>query len=46
MVIRYKVRLVAKECLQVEGLDFGKIFASVAKFKAIRIIFAVRKPWT
>ena len=35
VVVHFKVRLVAKGCLQVEGVDFGKIFAPVAKFNII-----------
>jgi hypothetical protein len=43
--VRNKARLVAQGFSQVEGLDFGKIFAHVACLKAIRILlaFAVSK---
>jgi hypothetical protein len=39
-VVRNKARLVAKGFSQVEGLDFGKTFAHVARLKAIRILLA------
>ena len=35
VVIRNKARLVAKWFSQVEGLDFGETFASVARLEAI-----------
>jgi hypothetical protein len=38
--VRNKARFVAQEYSQVEGLDFGKTFASVAHLKAIRILLA------
>ena len=41
IVIQFKMRLVAKGCSQVEGVDFGKTFAIVAKFNIIRIILAI-----
>ena len=41
MVVRFKARLVVKGCLQVEGVDFGEIFATKAKFNTIRVIFAL-----
>jgi hypothetical protein len=37
-VVRNKALLVAKGFSQVEGLDFGKTFAPVARLKAIRIL--------
>ena len=40
MVVRNKVRLVAKDFAQVEGLDFGETFAPIARFEAIRILLA------
>jgi hypothetical protein len=43
--VRNKARLVAQGYGQVEGLDFGKTFTSVAHLEAIRIllVFAVSK---
>jgi hypothetical protein len=38
--MRNKARLVAQGFNQVEGLDFGKIFAHVTRLKAIRILLA------
>jgi hypothetical protein len=38
--VRNKARLVAQGFSQVEGLDFGKIFAHVARLEAIRILLA------
>ena len=40
VVVRNKARLVAKGFPQVEGLDFGKTFAPVARLEAIRILLA------
>ena len=40
IVVRNKTRLVAQGCTQVEGLDFGEIFAPVARLEAIRILLA------
>jgi hypothetical protein len=40
IVVRNKVRLVAQDYTQVEGLDFGKTYAPVARLKAIRILLA------
>ena len=40
IVVRNKARLVAKGFSQVEGLDFGETFATVARLEAIRIILA------
>jgi hypothetical protein len=39
-VVRNKVRLVAQGYSQVEGQDFRKIFAPVARLEAIRILLA------
>jgi hypothetical protein len=39
-VVRNKARLVAQGYNQVEGLDFGKTFAHVARLEAIRILVA------
>jgi hypothetical protein len=38
--VRNKVRLLAQRFSQVEGLDFGEIFAYVACLEAIRILLA------
>jgi hypothetical protein len=40
IVIRNKTRLVAQGYTQVEGLDFGKIYALVVRLEAIRILVA------
>jgi hypothetical protein len=38
--VRNKARLVAQGYSQVEGLDFGEIFAPVARLEVIRILLA------
>src|SRR6266542_250840 len=40
VVVRNKVRLIAKGFSQVEGLDFGETFALVARLEAIHILLA------
>jgi hypothetical protein len=40
LVVRNKVRLVAQGYTQIEGLDFGKTFAPVARLEAIWILLA------
>ena len=40
IVVRNKLRLVAKGVFQVEGLDFGETFALVVRLEAIRILLA------
>jgi hypothetical protein len=40
VVTRNKVRLVAKGYSQVEGLDFGKTYAPVARLESIHILLA------
>jgi hypothetical protein len=40
VVTRNKARLVAKGYAQVAGLDFGEIFAPVARLESIRILLA------
>jgi hypothetical protein len=40
-VEKYKARLVAKGYSQVEGIDFGEIFSSVAKLTSIRLLLSV-----
>ena len=39
-VVRNKARLVAQGYTQIEGIDFEKTFALVARLEAIQIIFA------
>ncbi|WVZ93354.1 hypothetical protein U9M48_039341, partial [Paspalum notatum var. saurae] len=39
-IVRNKARLVAKGYSQVEGIDFGETFASVARLEAIRFLLA------
>ena len=43
VVTRNKARLVAKGYSQVEGLDFGEIYAPVARLESIRILLAYAK---
>jgi hypothetical protein len=38
--VRNKARFVAQGFSKVEGLDFGKFFAHVARLEAIRILLA------
>jgi hypothetical protein len=38
VVVCCKTMLVAKRCLQVEGVDFSETFASVAKLNTIIVI--------
>jgi hypothetical protein len=40
-VEKYKVRLVAKGCPRVEGIDFGEIFSSVVELTSIRFILSI-----
>ena len=40
IVVRNKARLVAQGYTQVEGLDFGEIYAPVARLEEIRILLA------
>ena len=40
IIVRNKARLVAQRYTQVEGLDFGEIYAPVARLEAIRILLA------
>jgi hypothetical protein len=40
-VVRNKARLIPKGFSQVEGLDFGETFASVARLEAIRILLTI-----
>ena len=37
----YKVRLVAKDFTQVEGIDYDEIFSPVVMFKSVRIMLAI-----
>ena len=45
---RYKARLVAKGFSRVEGLDYSKTFAPVAKMNSIRLVLtiATSREWT
>jgi hypothetical protein len=38
--VRNKARLIAQGFSQVEGIDFGEIFAPVARLEDIRILLA------
>jgi hypothetical protein len=40
-VEKYKAWLVAKGYSQVEGIDFGEIFSSIAKLTSIRFLLFV-----
>jgi hypothetical protein len=40
IVVRNKARLIAQGYTQVDGLDFGETYASVARLEAIRILLA------
>jgi hypothetical protein len=40
VVIRNKARLMAQGFTQIEGLDFGKTYAPVARLELIRILLA------
>jgi hypothetical protein len=40
-ITRYKARLVARGCQQVQGFDFTETFAGVVKASSIRLLFAI-----
>jgi hypothetical protein len=40
-VAKYKARLVARGFLQKEGIDFGEVFAPVARLETVRMVVAV-----
>jgi len=40
-VVKHKARLVAKGFLQREGVDYGEIFASVARIETIRLVATI-----
>jgi hypothetical protein len=40
IVVRNKARLIAQDFSQVEGIDFGKTYAPVARLESIRIFLA------
>lgn len=40
IVVRDKVRLVAQEYIQEEGIEYDQVFAPVARIKAIRLFLA------
>jgi hypothetical protein len=44
VVTRNKARLVAQGFTQIEGLDFGKTYAPVARLESIRILIAFATP--
>jgi Reverse transcriptase (RNA-dependent DNA polymerase)/gag-polypeptide of LTR copia-type/Zinc knuckle len=46
-IIKFKARLTAGGHRQVEGIDYGKMFASVAKLASIRLVlsYAAAKDW-
>jgi hypothetical protein len=46
IVVSNKEKLVAQDYTQVEGLDFGEIYAPVARLEAIRILLALLVPIT
>ena len=39
-IAKHKARLVAKGFLQKEGLDYGEVFAPVARMETIRLVVA------
>jgi hypothetical protein len=43
-VVRNKARLVAQGYSQVEGLDFGKTIAHVARLESVRILLPLSYP--
>ena len=38
---RYKTRLVAKGCIQMEGIDFNQVFSPVVKHSSIRVLLSL-----
>ena len=47
-VVKHKARLVAKGFLQKEGVDYGEIFAPVARIETVRLVVAIAsmKGWS
>lgn len=47
-IIKHKARLVAKGFLQKEGVDYGEIFAPVARIETVRFVVAIAsfKGWS
>ena len=47
-VVKHKARLVAKGFLQKEGVDYGEIFAPVARIEIVRLVVAISsmKGWS
>jgi hypothetical protein len=40
-VMKHKVRLIAKGCVQRQGMDFEEVFAPVARMELVRVMLAV-----
>ena len=40
-IVKHKARLVAKGYVQQQGVDFGEVFAPVARMESIRMLLAV-----
>jgi hypothetical protein len=41
VIIKHKVRLVARGFVQWEGIDFDDTFAPVARMESVRLLFAL-----
>jgi hypothetical protein len=40
-VARYKARLVAQGCIQMQGVDYDQTFSPVVKYDSIRTVLAI-----
>lgn len=40
--VRFKLRLCAKEYVQIEGIDYQETFASAVGYNSIRFVFSLR----